>query len=358
MSDVVSNKELGQYLKDEIIKAATGMNEAVQVDGGSLVGKQVVGQIFNQLESTSPIFNKVKKIVVQKGPVVKINGMVNEQKDEPSTGLRAYWINEADSYTASKIKFSGYELELNKLIVRVPATNELVQDNESFGAAFLESANQAIRYKVEKEILLGMNHSIYGVAGKGDEATITVATSADITEAEIKAYVAKLHPSAYANAEWYITPQQYDNILSINYTCEQLLNFVDGNYYLAGFKINVVPQLVGTPYHVILGDFTKFAIIYIEPKFSTSDDIRFLEGEKEYRIALRIAGHTYAMNSPLDDGNTYGYFIVPSGGEADASSSSSDSSSTSSTSSSSSSSSSYIKLRSTSSNSSSSSSSP
>jgi HK97 family phage major capsid protein len=337
MSDV-DKKELGQFLKNTIIKSATGSNEAVAVDGGDLVGKSVVGPIFNQLESDSPIFNKVKKIVVQKGPIVKINGMVNEQKNEPSTGLRAYWIDEADSYTASKIKFSGYELELNKLIVRVPATNELVQDNEGFASAFLESANQAIRYKVEREVLLGMNHSIYGVAGKGDEATLTVTTSADITESEIKEYVSKLHPSAYKNAEWYITPQQYDNILTINYTSETALNFENGNYYLMGFKINVVPQLVGTPYHVVLGDFTKYAIVYIDPKFSTSDDIRFLEGEKEFRLALRICGHTYAENSALDDGATYGFFVVPAGGEAGMSSSSSSSSSNSSSSSSSSSS--------------------
>ena len=335
----IDKKELGRYLKDVINKAATGSNESVQVDGGSLVGKSVIGPIFNQLESESPIFNKVKKIVVQKGPIIKIHGMVNEQKDEPTTGLRAYWINEADSYTASKIKFSGYELELNKLIVRVPATNELVTDCTEFANSFLESANQAVRYRVEKEILIGMLHSIYGVAGKGDEATITVSTSSDITEAEIKAYVAKLHPSAYKNAEWYITPQQYDNIISINYTTDNILNFESGAYYLAGFKVNVIPQLVGTPYHVVLGDFTKYAIAYIDPKFSTSDDIRFLEGEKEFRLALRICGHTYAMNSPLDDGNTYGFFIVPSGGEADASSSSSESSSTESSSSSSSSSS-------------------
>jgi HK97 family phage major capsid protein len=346
MSDNVDKKELGRYLKDVVSKAATGNSESVQVDGGSLVGKSIVGPIFNQLESESPIFNKVKKVVVLKGPTVKIHGMVNEQKDEPTTGLRAYWSDEADSFVASTIKFSGYELDLNRLSVRIPATNELITDCTEFANAFLESANQAVRYKVEKEILMGMKHTIHGVAGKGDEATITVSTSADITEAEIKAYVAKLHPSAYKNAEWYITPQQYDNIISINYTTDNILNFESRSYYLAGFKVNVIPQLVGTPYHVILGDFTKYTIVYIDPKFSTSDDIRFNEGEKEFRLALRIAGHTYAENSALDDGNTYGFFIVPAGGEADASSSSSDSSSTDS---SSTSSSSYIKLRSTSS---------
>ena len=325
----VDRKEIGLYLKDVIQKTISGNSTQVAADGGNAVGARLISEIFDQLDYKGVIWSKIRKIGVIRGSSVKMPSMVNTLANEPITGIRTYWTNEGDQSTASKIRYSGIEIELDKLTTRVPVTNELDMDNVNFADSFMEAATESLIYKIEREAFLAVGKSIKGIAGDGDFATVTVSTTTDIVESELKAYVDALHPMAYANAEWYVTPQQYSVITSINYTADNALTFENGNYYLFGFKVVLTPQLVGTPYHVVLGDFTKYAIGYFEPKFSNSIHVRFLEDEKEMVLHTRICGSTFAETSALDDGNTYGFFVLPSGGEAGASSSSSTSSSSS-----------------------------
>lgn len=319
--------QVGMYLKSITQKSN---NETTAADGGNAVAPNLVTDVMSQLGSKGTVWNKVKKYKVLRGPTVKIPGRVNTLANEPSTGIRSYWTTESQQSVASAILYSATTVDLGKLVTRVPATMELVQDAPAFAQQFVEDATESIIYKVEREILLGVGSAIKGVTGSNTSATVEVSMSADITEAEMVTAIDKLHPMAYENAEWYVTPQQYTNILMINYTNETSLVFEDGVYYLFGFPVRVTPQLVASPYHVILGDFTKFAVTYIEPKFDTSEEIRFLEGEQEFRLQMRIGGSTFAQNSVLDDGNTYGFFVVSGSIPAYESSSSSSSSSESS----------------------------
>lgn len=330
MTSQIEKKEIGRYLLSLTQKAATGNNEAVTADGGAAVSANIVDMVYSQMEKLGTIFNKAKKLRVTRGPTVKIPGRVNTLANEPSTGVRSYWTTEADQSTASKVVYSATTVDLGKLITRVPVTGELSQDVANLADMFVEDAAISQLYKIEREMFLGLGSAIKGVTGSGGAASLGVEISSDVTEAELKTMLDVLHPMAYANAEWYVAPQQYSVITSINYTNETALVFEGGKYYLFGFPLVVVPQLTTSPSHIILGDFTKFALAYIEPRFDISDGCRFLEDEREFRLQQRIGGATFAETSVLDDGNTYAFFVCSAAVPVLESSSSSSSSSMSS----------------------------
>ena len=331
---VMEKKEIGRFLKEVQIKAATGNNE---VTDASAVGAVISDAIFNQNEYQGVgIWDLVKKVKTLKGPIVKIRSRVNTLQNEASASIRTYWVNEADASTASLIKYNAKSLQLGKLVTRVPVTNELDADVSDIGEVFIQDASESMLYKIEKEILMGTG-AIKGVMTIGDGATVSIVVSGDVpTETELQAFVNGLHPQA-VNAKWYVNKEVFLGITKIAYTTPNAIQFEDGKYFIFGFEVVYVPQMIDTPYNILLGDFSKYSIGYIEPKFDKSEEFRFLEDEKEYRLSMRIAGDTYCEVSDLDDGNYYGFFVVNSLAEANQSSSSSSSSSFSSSSSSSSS---------------------
>jgi HK97 family phage major capsid protein len=319
--------EIGRYLKDIIKKAATGNGEAIAIDGGNVVGPQISDAIFSQNEYKGiGIWDMVKKVKTLKGPQVKIRSRVNALASEPSTGIRSYWVAEADASTLSKIDCNGKTVDLAKLVCRVPVTGELDADVSNFADVFLQDASESMLYKIEKEILMGFG-SIKGVMTVGDEATMGVTVSGDVpTEAELQLFVSALHPMA-TNAKWYVNKEVYLAITKIAYTTPNAIQFEDEKYFIFGYEVVLTPQLIDTPYNICLGDFSKYSVAYIEPKFDRDEDIRFEEDEIEYRLSLRIGGDTYCKNSDLDDGFTYGFFVTNVAGEATQSSSSSSESS-------------------------------
>lgn len=317
--------KIGQHLKDIKFKTISGMNEATAGDGGNLTGTWVNDEILSQLELNEPIWDLVKKVKAPRGPTVKIRSRINNLAYEPSTGIRTYWVSEGDQATATKIKCEAKNVSLGKLVTYMPVTEELDWDVETLGNAFLEDAVISQVYKIVRDILLGTG-TIKGVLASGNGATIGVDVASTIpTEDELEDFIQKLHPNAYANAAWYVTPQLYTGILQINFTTPNVLQFEDGRYYLFGFPIYETPQLVASPNSIVLGDFTKYAVAFTEPKFDKSENLRFLEGENIYRLQIRIGGDTFASTTVCDDGTTYGFFVVD--GETPAYESSSSSSS-------------------------------
>jgi HK97 family phage major capsid protein len=318
----MSTKELGQALKDITVKTATGNNEAVAADGGNAVGSVITDQVFNTLDAYKGTFiHDVRIARVTRGPIVKLRSRVNTLSSEPSSGIRTYWVSEAAQSDASKFKFLGQSCELGKLVCRVPATMELVEDVEELGQMFKEDATISMGYKVESEILMGTG-AIKGVLTDGDGATISVAVTGTVpTEDELIDFVEALHPMA-TGASWYVSKTVYSGIIKIDYTTPNAITFEDGQYYIFGYPVVQCPQMATVPYNIVLGDFSAYSIAYIDPKFDKSDAVRYLEDEREYRMQMRVAGNAIAERTTLDDGIEYGWFVANSLAEANQSSSS------------------------------------
>ena len=328
-------KDIGDYLK----KAATGNNTQNDTDGGYLETQAIVSEIIDNLKTKSILWDSATKYTITKGNGLKLPYNNTSIETTPTTGARAYWVEEADQSTLSKVQFGAKNIICGKLIVRVNVTDELIEDSAPLAQFIIDQGTKAIMHAVQYHMLRGSStQAIKGIANAADQATLVSNCSADITEAEIIEFVDKLNPIYHDDAAWFIAPQQYTQLWSLNYTNETALCMQNGVPYLYGFPVYVLPQLTSDPYHVVLGAFSVYNLVY-RSDISVADKVRFDSDETEFRIVLRIGGDVLAENQTLDDGNTYAAFVVADGGEANASSSSSSSSSESSQSSSSSSSS-------------------
>lgn len=331
----IEKKDIGSALqkfisKDKVeTKAVAGIAESVPAAAGYLVNNSIIGEILSVVNTNHRIFNSVRKFQVDgvnASGYVSIPALVTKNTTEPASGTRAYWTDEAATLTRSTPVTAGWNAQLKKITVRCAVTDELYFDQKLLAESIMVEGESKILDLVEREILLGVGKSIKGVAGDGDWGTIGVSTSSDITEAEMKNYVAALHPDA-VNAEWYVTPQQYDSIISTNYTADNALVFEGGVYYLFGYRLNKSKFLIGQPYSIVLGDFSKYVLVYQLMQIKESNQFLYDTDQSEIKFNFRIAGMGFGFNESLDDGNEYGWFVVPDGGYAQMSSSSSSESS-------------------------------
>lgn len=303
--------ESGRFFKEVITKTTSGMNEAVDADGGAAVGTYLSDMVFDQLQYQGTFWSDVAKVEATRGPVVKIRSRVNSLMTEPTTGVRSYWVAEGDASTASNVRCNAVEVNLAKLVTRVPVTGELNEDVASLGQIILEDTTQSMIYTIESAIINGSTtvQSVMDVTNCAG-AIVSNCASEIPSEAELISASDKLHPMAKV-AKWYFSKKIFSSILKINFTTPNALNFEDGQYWLFGMPMVIAPQLTAAPKAWILADFTKYGVGYIAPKFTTSEGVRFLEDEKELRLQIRLGGNSYVETSDLDDGSTYGWFIVP-----------------------------------------------
>lgn len=206
--------------------AATGNNVGIGADGGFLVEKEFRTELLDAMKEQSQIASRITMIPIG----ANSNGIkwVDIQEESRADGSRhggalAYWVAEAETVTASKIKTTKNEIELQKLMALWYATDEILQDATAMEAlAKLEFAN-AMSFKVDD--------AIYGGSGIGlplgmmkSNALITVAKesgqAADtILHENIQKMWNRLSVRSRANAVWYINqeiePQLENMILPI-----------------------------------------------------------------------------------------------------------------------------------------------
>jgi len=328
--NLIEKKELvSKYIKAIVSKSASGLNELVSADGGALVGQSLADLIYDAMDYTGIIYQDMIKIEATGfGNGIRVPYSINPLTDEPSVGIRAYWLSEAQQKVNSKAQLGVSVIEFEKLVAKVPMTDELLQDVGFKLTDYLvkEIAKQMI-YKIEKAAFVGVNKSVKGVAGDGGKATLAVAITAEPTEAELMSMIDALNPLA-TNAKFYVSKAIFTHIIGGQaYTNDNELVFEDGVYHFMGYPIVVAPQLTAAPYQIVLGDFTKYALGIKNIKTLISEDVRFLEDESELRVVLRVGGEVIAENLDMDDVSTYGFFVVNVGTYAEESSSSSSSSS-------------------------------
>lgn len=321
MSEKISKSEMGMYLKSLRTKAPTGNYEdGSAANGAAATGTTIISEILDQLQyfGTSVYADAVKTVVSTPGNVVRVPSNIDSLDIDASEGTRAYWTAEADEMTISKLQFRGVNMKLGKITVRVPVTEELEEDAIRLADHVIQSAARAILVLVEREMLLGNGTAIAGVAGSGDDATSIIAITTP-SEAELLNCVAALHPQA--KATWYVSKAVEKVLLGTNWTNETSLTFEDGQMFLFGRPVVVHPAMIASPYDIVLGDFSRYALVMKRLVSQMSSQIRFIEGENEYVIKLRIAGNTFATTSATDEG-TFAWFVCSTDGEAGYSSSS------------------------------------
>ena len=116
---------------------ASGQNETDGDDGGYLLSPTVTTALLQSVRESSFFLPRVRHLSV--GPDSNSLDMPYwPDKDRSNSnrygGVKAYWMNEADQYTATQTKFATRSMKLTKLGALGYATEEILRDSR-----FLES---------------------------------------------------------------------------------------------------------------------------------------------------------------------------------------------------------------------------
>jgi len=338
--------EATKGVKDDRLIQCKQQQEQVGADGGYVVGEEIIGPILNSIFYESKLLSKATKLTTNKysGKIPYLEQ--TEDTEATADGFQTFWVGEDCAKTVSKFKLGQLNLKLHKLVALMPVSDELLEDSpllNSFIPMFIKESRMGS--KIDSAILTGNGTtSMYGIMSAVTHGTIGVAEPNPIDQACLLAFRAALSPYAQNKSEWFMSQENYNDVLSITFSNDGALSYKDGDTYLFGLKVNIIPSMV-TPNDLMLGDVSNYAVLSkgtIAESISVS--IRYDYDEQQIRWVFRLAGMSFGNKMTLEDGTETGTFVVPLGSPSEQSSSSSSTSYVKnfSTSSSNSSSSSYI----------------
>lgn len=326
-SHAISGKMTPQLEK----RVPTGMNTMSPQSAGFLVGTDKESSIMKRTYEKSVLANKCRTIVVGAGS----NGTSWFELDETSRvtgsrngGVRAYFVAEGDTVTASRPKFLKKKLDLSKLMALVYMTEEQLQDAQN-----IESETDAL---VGDEFAWVLDDALFNGNGAGvplgilnSNALVTVAKEAgqvagSIVYENITKMWSRMWAPSRANSVWYI-----------NQDCEQQLNTmalvvgaggvpvylpaggVSATPYSTLYGRPVVPieqaKTCGTVGDIVLADFSQYKLVTKgNLKKDMSMHVEFLKDENVFRWVKRVNGTPMWSTAvtPANGTNTLSPFVA------------------------------------------------
>ena len=154
----VKQAKIGGYQDPRLFKAAAqGAGEAVDADGGYLVGHDMVTDLSKAINSGA-LLSRVRRYPLGSGS----NGIDIKVINETSRALgsrwgavRGYWVAEGVAPTASRPKFATIELKLKKVAALGYDTGELEQDAPAFQSVMTDAFRDELQFLAEDAIYEG-----------------------------------------------------------------------------------------------------------------------------------------------------------------------------------------------------------
>lgn len=307
--------------------AATGMGESISSDGGFVVQSDFANELLTRVYSDNQITSRVRRIPISaQANGLKINVIDDTNRTTGSRfgGVRAYWLSEADAYTASKPKMRQMELKLQKLGAVCYLTDELMQDAMALQAVVEDAFVKEMQFAVADAIINGDG------AGKPlgilkSPALVTVAkesnqSAATLNKENIVKMRSRLLADSRANSVWFINQEVEPQL--------NLLTLGDlGVYFPAGSFANapedrlfgrpVIPveqcAALGTVGDVVLADLSQYLLIDKgSVQMQSSIHVRFLYDEQVLKFTYRVDGQPVwpAAQTPAKGSNKLSPFVA------------------------------------------------
>jgi HK97 family phage major capsid protein len=311
----------------------TGQCEVTDTDGGYLVSGQILTPIARSIAQKATIFAKATKFYTSTGKGVNsawLPYLSETARTYADNQFKCYWVEEGESKTEAKFQFGLHQKKLNKLFAVISVTEELFADSialqQSIEQWIASPKNGSLLWFIEYAMLYGnFATSMEGIFSAGATGVVGVATADPLDEATLRGYVAALSKPTMETSEWYMSNENFNDVMAINFTDDTVLKFENGKMYLYGMKVNVMEQMV-TPNDIVLGDFSQYAVALREGPLvesAISIHLKFLTDEKTLRMGIRINGCSFGSVFTLQDSTEVGTFVIPEGSPAVESSSSS-----------------------------------
>ena len=139
-------------------RAPTGMSEQDPAHGGFLIGKTFEEMILEKVYAQNEWLNLCdRREVGANSNGIQIPGLDETSRADGSRwgGVRGYWTNEAATITSSTPKYQQIEMDLEKLVVLVYLTSELLEDSKLVAAHVRRACVDELSFKLGNSILNG-----------------------------------------------------------------------------------------------------------------------------------------------------------------------------------------------------------
>lgn len=156
----VENKKETAEMRSKIAecekRAATGMSEEIDADGGILLEPDVAADLLEGTEKTSRLWGRMERRPIR-GNSIKIPAEDEKSRANGQVcgGIGVYPVGEADTYQLSSLKTRKVGLELKKIGCYVAATDEELQDIVGLEARIANKVPMAFALELDRYAIDG-----------------------------------------------------------------------------------------------------------------------------------------------------------------------------------------------------------
>jgi HK97 family phage major capsid protein len=318
------------FSDERVVKAATGMGELVGSDGGFLVPPTFSSNIFERVYNENNLLAKTDQYTSAGNTMVfPRNAESSRATGSRWGGVRAYWVAEGSTITASAPTFGQLRLQLNKLACLARVTDELIKDTSTTLETYLTRV-------FALEIGFAANNAIFRGTGAGQPlglinapcAVSVAAESGQLAATITTANIAKMWARRFAlgptgNYVWLINqdvlPQLYLMTLGIGtagVTTFMPPGGVSGAPYstLMGAPIMEIEfaSTLGTVGDIALVDLSQIVSITQGMQSLTSMHVYFTSDEQAFRTIFRLDAAPWQASAltPLNGTNTQSPIVL------------------------------------------------
>lgn len=297
----------GGNVDPRLMRAATGMSEMVDSEGGFMVEQDFLPELLKDVYNSSELANRCYKVPIGAGK----NGLYYKYVDETSRadgsragGIRAYWEGEADTATATKPKLGRGQLILNKVLAFCYATDELLDDAAALEGIIKREFPMEVQFKLQDAIVNGDGvGKPLGLVNSDALVSITKETgqAADtiLTENILKMW-RSMPGNARGRAIWIYNQELEDQLETLHYaigTGGVLIKLFtpnnNGGGTMKGRPAIPIEQCpgAGDVGDIMCVDPSQYLLIDKDGiKADTSIHVQFLYGETVFRFTYRCNG--------------------------------------------------------------------
>ena len=291
---------------DARLKAPTGLSEGIPADGGFLVQTDFASMLLEKTFASSDLLSRVFKMPISANSnSIKIPAVSDASRADGSRfgGIRAYWMNEAGSKTASAPTFKQVALELKKLVGYTTCTDELLEDAPALESWIMQAFAKEFDFKLADAIINGDGAGKpLGILNSPCLVTVTAETgqgaSTIVAENVIKMWASRFGTNYVWLINQNIEPQLYTMALAVGsggIPVYMPAGGLSGAPYGTLFGKPVIPceqcASLGTAGDIILADLSQYVMISKGNMQSASSiHVNFQTDQTAFRFVYRCDG--------------------------------------------------------------------
>ena len=288
---------------------STFANYTTSADGGAVVPKDYADRVWELTVTNDGILEQVDIYNISRGNSIQIP--VDETTEWDASGITAYWVTEGSAATPTKPVFKTITLQLAKLVLFLPYTEELMEDtNVNLAEYFVKKTAQKMNRELKKATLTVSAGQIISAVDSACRITVQRHTSDTFSYQDAVAMYAHMLPASKeaGTAVWVMSPPAMAALLEMEDAAGHLVfTSLFGSFGVADKPRNTMLGLrviesgylhaLGTTGDVMLLDFTKMAAAKRGPRSDMSIHFAFDQDINILRTIVRYAAR-WTLSAP------------------------------------------------------------